>query len=74
MNFKQHWKSYEHLENKVNGNIIYDMSAASWDMCKKEILSILKCNIDLESEFLSHYSGKKVYKIYGSVIDEIEKL
>ena len=42
-----------------------------WLAAKHEILSILKDNKELES--ISH-NGKKVYKIYGTVIEKIKQL
>lgn len=42
-----------------------------WVECKEEILKLLEQNTELES---ISYNGKKVYKIYGNVIEKIMKL
>ena len=42
-----------------------------WMECKAEILKLLEQNQELES--ISH-NGRKIYKIYGTVIDKIKEL
>lgn len=41
-----------------------------WLACKREIIKLLEQNKELE--FVS-YSGKKVYRIYDSVVEKIKK-
>jgi (p)ppGpp synthase/HD superfamily hydrolase len=42
-----------------------------FNACKKEVLRVLEENKELESV---SYRGKKVYKIYGTIIKKIKKL
>jgi (p)ppGpp synthase/HD superfamily hydrolase len=42
-----------------------------FNTCKKEVLRVLEENKELESV---SYRGKKVYKIYGTIIKKIKKL
>lgn len=39
MKFEEYWKVFS--PSLPHGKIIHDMSAASWDMCKKEFLRLL---------------------------------
>lgn len=43
----------------------------AWNTLQQEVIKILKKNRYLES---ISYSGKECYKIYGNVIEKIEKL
>ena len=42
-----------------------------FDECKVKVLEIINSNKELESV---SYSGKHIYKIYGNVVEKIEKL
>jgi hypothetical protein len=48
----------------------YAIGRDSWSSCRREILRMLEQNKELES--ISH-NGKKVFKIYGTVIEKIKK-
>lgn len=64
MNFEKWFSNIE----RVNGdNKLW--SRKSWNTCKNQILKLLEQNKELES--ISH-NGKKVYKIYGTVIEKIK--
>ena len=43
----------------------------AWFACKNEVIKLLEEDLELDS---ISYNGKKVYKIYGTVIDKIRKL
>ena len=62
MNFNQWYKR----------NATWSPNAAEegWKACKRNIIKLLESHKELES--ISH-NGKKIYKIYGVVIDKIKK-
>jgi hypothetical protein len=65
MNFQQYWNSQD-LDKYRSTE---DYCRASWNTCKLEILKTLEQNTELEA---ISQNGKKVYKIYGTVIDKIK--
>ena len=75
MNFKQWLKQQNGCHQSLYGNDILKrdewIMEEAWLACQEQILKLLEQNTELES--ISH-NGKKVYKIYGNVIDKIRKL
>ena len=75
MNFQEFWKENDiwkhdpYISDDMVG-IEEKCSEYGWNSCKNEILELLEKNKELE--FISH-NGKKVYRIYGAVIDKIKK-
>ena len=65
MNFKQwlDWYNKEPFDYPPNAR-------DGWFACKREIIKLLEENKELESV---SYEGKKVYKIYGKVINKIKE-
>ncbi len=75
MNFNE-WYKYHQPQKSYPSNIIdCDFNERrnlkkGWNVCKKEILLLLEKNKELEA---ISQDGKKIYKIYGNVIDKINK-
>lgn len=72
MNFKNFIKYKPFISSDLISCDAYDRKAAKhgWDNCKAQILLLLEQNKELES---ISYSGRKLYKINGSIIDKIKK-
>jgi hypothetical protein len=75
MNFNEFWSKYDVWEEDPyisDYDSIYVQERCAlfgWNAAKAEILKLLEENKELES---ISQKGKKVYKIYGSVIDKIK--
>lgn len=67
MNFKEFWYQDEQFEVFRTTE---DYCCGAWDACKNEIIKLLEENKELEAV---SQNGKKVYKIYGNVIEKIRK-
>lgn len=67
MNFKQFWNTQELDKYRSTEDYCF----GTWEACKREILEILEQNKELEA--ISYSGEKRVYRIYGTVIDKIKK-
>jgi hypothetical protein len=72
MKFEDHWNSVSYLGDKINGEIIHDMSAASWDMCKKEVLKIIANNTP--TPVCGSMGEYKLHSAITNIVKEIEEL